>query len=97
MQYWEQEQFQHTLVWDPVQNVAKCCSVPGTIAYQILAAMMNIERSMEDIELVAHNTVLSTEEQEDAQALEDPITEDLATFMQSEESLHKTKQTLNTD
>eukprot|EP00957_Ditylum_brightwellii_P159743 12158166-Ditylum_brightwellii.AAC.1 len=59
--------------------------------------MMNIEENIEDVELVDHDTVKDTEKEEDVQALEDPMTEDLVTLMQSEESLPKTKQKLKTE
>eukprot|EP00957_Ditylum_brightwellii_P069217 5255265-Ditylum_brightwellii.AAC.1 len=59
--YWDQERYQCTLKYDPIANVTRFRSAPGTIAYQILSALMNIKEGMEDFRKVSFEASIDQE------------------------------------
>eukprot|EP00957_Ditylum_brightwellii_P077113 5860708-Ditylum_brightwellii.AAC.1 len=64
--------------------------------------MMDVEENTEEIELVAHDTVMESEgkleEEENEESLkEDQMNEDLVQFIQSDEPLPATKEVPNGD
>eukprot|EP00957_Ditylum_brightwellii_P110385 8418844-Ditylum_brightwellii.AAC.1 len=63
--YWDQECYKRTLSYNPIANVARFCLAPGTISYQTLSALMNVEQDMEDLKKISFESAVVSSDKAD--------------------------------
>eukprot|EP00957_Ditylum_brightwellii_P088117 6712121-Ditylum_brightwellii.AAC.1 len=62
------------LSYNPIANVARFCSAPGTISYQTLLALMDAEQDIENFKKVSlESFVVSSNKTEHVLQMESPI------------------------